>query len=316
MIKEKNYILNACDVIKSYLEKRSDMTSKRKILLKNLLDLTLSKIKESDSFPIKFSTQELYTEQYLSTQSISEWYDSISTQLNDEKDIIIQLARTNNCQYYFKIDKYKRPGKTTLYSITAVQVPEERYILSEGGIKYEPDKIHLPFFIRWFDGFTIVGWRKWLFALVILFVVLIIIVSLVLINPIYYQSLYHWFQGSFFFAFIAGWVYWLFRPFRMAIDHRIVEAPSVFLPFDITYGQLESTRDDEHNRFFRIIVYKAECPICGSRIDVRNGGKEYPLRMIGCCRLSPSEHIFSFDPETLIGFPLRAETAQIWETQK
>ena len=170
MSKDREKIFSACKVIENYLKKRSDMTSKRKILLKKILELTLAQIKKSKSFPIKFSTQELYTEQYLSTQTISEWYDSISTQINDDKDIIIQLARTNNCQYYFKIEKYKRPGKTTLYSITSVPVPEERFVLPEGGIKYEPDKIHLPFFIRWFDGFTIVGWRKWLFALVVLLV--------------------------------------------------------------------------------------------------------------------------------------------------
>ena len=150
----------------------------------------------------------------------------------------------------------------------------------------------------------------------VLVIVIMIVIPIALINPIYYKSGYHWLQGAFFFTFLSGWVYWSFRPFRLAIDYRIVEAPWFFLPLDIMYGQLESTRNDDNNRFFRIIVYKAECPICGSRVDVRNGEKNYPHRMIGCCRLSPAEHTFSFDPETRIGFPLNPEISKICDSQK
>ena len=51
--------------------------------------------------------------------------------------------------------------------------------------------------------------------------------------------------------------------------------------------------------------YSGNCSVCGGVVRACDGGREFPRRIIGICELSPSEHIFSFDPKTRHGLPLR-----------
>lgn len=52
--------------------------------------------------------------------------------------------------------------------------------------------------------------------------------------------------------------------------------------------------------------YVADCPICDAEIVMlARGGVEFPGRIVGRCRNSPREHVFSFDRVTLEGAPLR-----------
>ena len=52
--------------------------------------------------------------------------------------------------------------------------------------------------------------------------------------------------------------------------------------------------------------YVADCPICDAEtVMLARGGAEFPGRIVGRCRNSPREHVFSFDRVTLEGAPLR-----------
>lgn len=52
--------------------------------------------------------------------------------------------------------------------------------------------------------------------------------------------------------------------------------------------------------------YVADCPICDAEtVMLARGGVEFPGRIVGRCRNSPREHVFSFDRVTLEGSPLR-----------
>ncbi|HEX7820883.1 MAG TPA: hypothetical protein VF463_09720 [Sphingobium sp.] len=52
--------------------------------------------------------------------------------------------------------------------------------------------------------------------------------------------------------------------------------------------------------------YVADCPICDAEtVMLERGGAEFPGRIVGRCRNSPREHVFSFDRVTLEGAPLR-----------
>lgn len=53
------------------------------------------------------------------------------------------------------------------------------------------------------------------------------------------------------------------------------------------------------------VRYSGICPICEGAVQASDGGKEFKGRIVGMCKESPVEHIFSFDPKTCTGYPLR-----------
>jgi hypothetical protein len=107
---------------------------------------------------------------------------------------------------------------------------------------------------------------------------------------------------------VALWA--IVRPLYDVIDQRITAAPAGMLPFDVLHAQLEicriGTRDDLGRpiRQLRLVVYAATCPICQGRVDVVQGGRRFPARMVGQCFENPREHVFSFDQTTRLGKPL------------
>lgn len=99
----------------------------------------------------------------------------------------------------------------------------------------------------------------------------------------------------------------LLKPLYNLFDKRIIRAPMALLPFDVLHAQLEICRvghTDERGRpvrQLRLVVYSATCPICNGRVDVVEGGRRFPGRMVGQCFENPREHVFSFDQTSRSG---------------
>ena len=107
-------------------------------------------------------------------------------------------------------------------------------------------------------------------------------------------------------AGIAG----LAGPYRFLnelFDLRIVMAPSILTPITLDNVTLEMRRrgaDDEVGEL-AFVRYTAVCPNCDGQVLVDSGRSEFPGRLIGRCRRSAREHVFSFDHVSRIGVPLR-----------
>ena len=56
---------------------------------------------------------------------------------------------------------------------------------------------------------------------------------------------------------------------------------------------------------FAFVRYSAACPICGGIVEIHEGRRAFPDRLIGRCRLAAREHLFSFDPALRTGYPLQ-----------
>ena len=69
------------------------------------------------------------------------------------------------------------------------------------------------------------------------------------------------------------------------------------------------TVEDENGNFLykkiQLTKYVGVCPICNSRVELAKGDPDYPRRIIGRCNESPTEHIYSFDRITKLGYGLR-----------
>ena len=93
-------------------------------------------------------------------------------------------------------------------------------------------------------------------------------------------------------------------------DKRIIMAPDILIGFREYGVQLELTRINSTPGAasrLGLVRYAATCPICGAKVRVERGGREFHGRLVGRCQESPDEHVFSFDRVTRSGKNLRSE---------
>lgn len=95
-----------------------------------------------------------------------------------------------------------------------------------------------------------------------------------------------------------------FVPFARLIDDRINIA-SEYWAGGGESSQVELVRTGDGEVDVQFVRYSAMCLVCGSKVEVVDGKSEFHHRLIGRCRESPREHVFSFDRVTRTGFPIR-----------
>jgi hypothetical protein len=110
-------------------------------------------------------------------------------------------------------------------------------------------------------------------------------------------------------AALVSWTLWRgVRPIWRLPTDRVTLAGPTFLALSELHGQLRTmpnaTRRDA-GRVFSVVRHWGICPICAAEVDVQDGRREFPGRLVGRCQDAPLEHVFSFDPVLLIGRPMR-----------
>ncbi|EGA70241.1 hypothetical protein VISI1226_13456 [Vibrio sinaloensis DSM 21326] len=100
--------------------------------------------------------------------------------------------------------------------------------------------------------------------------------------------------------------------FRYLIDvlnNNITTIPDVMLPLSLKSAVLHYELKEPGSKEGRIKrlavkVYKAKCPVCGYRVDIKPVGLPFRSRLIGVCDNNPLEHRYSFDFTTQKGTKL------------
>lgn len=98
------------------------------------------------------------------------------------------------------------------------------------------------------------------------------------------------------------------RPVWQLPTQRVTLAGLTFLAFNELHGQLRTmplSGRREAGRVFSVVRHWGICPVCSAEVDIQNGGRDFPGRLVGRCSDAPLEHVFSFDPVLLKGRPLR-----------
>ena len=98
------------------------------------------------------------------------------------------------------------------------------------------------------------------------------------------------------------------RPVWQLPYQRITLAGASFLALSELHGQLRTmhrTGRREGGRVFAVVRHWGICPVCSAEVDIQDGGREFPGRLVGRCADAPLEHVYSFDPVLLTGRPLR-----------
>lgn len=176
----------------------------------------------------------------------------------------------------------------------------------------------------WFlpDGFSVRSWRGLVF-------VLILAVAAVSSFFVSWQVILwliaapHWMPRHLVALIGLGallwFVWWGVRAIVLLPFRRLMLAPDWMLGFNQFFGQLwlergGASRVRPHG-WLSLVRFWAPCSICSGEVDLADGGRAFPDRIIGRCADSPAEHVFSFDPVTGAGRLLREGSAAQQETR-
>jgi len=182
------------------------------------------------------------------------------------------------------------------------------------GLIYRVDPVKPAFWLRLLVGskpFLINSWRGYL-------LLGSVAVDIVLIGLIWWAIAHSWARaqpvttGHLFtlaLAAVVSFALWHFtRPIRLLPTRRVTLGHEGLMSWSTLHGQLRTMHDGETRfagRTFSMVRHWGICPICSAEVDLADGGREFPERLVGRCGDAPMEHVFSFDPVRLIGAPLR-----------
>jgi len=111
-------------------------------------------------------------------------------------------------------------------------------------------------------------------------------------------------------AVLSWCLWWATGPVRRLPEQRVTLATAQYLAFGELYGQLRTMpegKTPDRRRIFSVVRHWGTCPVCSAEVDLGDGRREFPGRLVGKCHDAPSEHVFSFDPVRLTGRLLRPE---------
>lgn len=106
---------------------------------------------------------------------------------------------------------------------------------------------------------------------------------------------------------VLGFVFiWreFWHPWFQVVNDCVVKAPLWLTAISEKNScELEMFRQGKY-RWTRLVCFSADCPICGSNIELRPGKPDQNLPLVGRCIESPYAHVYSFDRMTLQGIYL------------
>ncbi|WP_447591061.1 hypothetical protein [Aquipseudomonas campi] len=112
---------------------------------------------------------------------------------------------------------------------------------------------------------------------------------------------------------LVGFVFiWreVYSPWFRVIDDCVVKAPHWVSAFKEVNCELEMFRHEKY-RWTRLVRFSADCPICGSNIELQSGKPDQNPPLVGRCVESPHAHVYSFDRMTLRGVYLGPTMASL-----
>ncbi|MBS7819083.1 hypothetical protein J7624_07455 [Wohlfahrtiimonas chitiniclastica] len=83
-------------------------------------------------------------------------------------------------------------------------------------------------------------------------------------------------------------------------EYRILKAPPWMIAMNQSSAEIEMHRD-EHSQITSLTQFIGECPICSAQVTLREGWKDQRLPLVGRCRESPFDHVYSFDRVEMTG---------------
>lgn len=287
---------------------------------------TLKKCKAGQNLEI--TTKDIFFEMYpnkdenSASSTLANLWKNIPKLHNQVVNRLAEHARNNHGLNYYpwieKIDSAGGAGNLAKYKVISKPINNTlligpnpyrdtvaydiEYIAVQD---YEPSWIARLLFDQ---SYSVIGLKKWLMIFLpllqmLFYLALILMFVLVTHN----QTLGN--LSMYYLILIIG-IAWLFlnkkNKFERFSEDRIIIASDFFMPWkEFSLLQEMVTIKDENENFLaskvQLTKYVAVCPICEAKVELERGEPDFPRRIIGRCKESPREHIYSFDRVTKLG---------------
>ncbi len=217
-------------------------------------------------------------------------------------------GRGNSTEYCLRFDEALLASLDGMPPLP--ETGEPLAVSQEGGLIYTTEPAKAAWWLGWLSSaprFPMRSWRGYTLAayLIVSGAVVIGIWALgflVLIKPHQINSVD---LAYFLVAVSATWLDWqLLKPIVRLPWQRVTVLSDALLRFDQMHGQFHLVRDARTKAaggWFSVVRYWGTCPVCSGEVDLREGRRDFPGRLVGRCSNAPSEHVFSFDPVRLTG---------------
>jgi hypothetical protein len=311
---QENQIDDAVRTGYVFLEEQTS-NARRFGVIKRILDHTKGQLAKNET--IEFSWQDIadLSDHENEGKTLKKLIADVITELDNQNSVLNKTALGNDYAFLPKLKQTEKgggAGNPNKYKIVAHSVDLEPLDIEipKGHVRYKLEKIASPNFLaRWVNNYVAHGVKLkvligglgaiiLLGLLIFCFGVYSVTQATTLLGLVKMVIGY----GSFLFS-----LYYFGSPIYLCVTKRIVSAPIIFTPANITTAQLEyvatDIKDDQERsiRQFRIVTYSASCTICDGKIELEEGVRSMHGRLVGCCTESPREHIYSFDHKTKSG---------------
>jgi len=299
------------------------------LALRALATLTISRVKEGKD-DLRFTALNIVTEADISVREGMSagtrlgpiWKTLMEIKLKGREKGIQDFARYCGLERYPWPEKNKSDGGATSdFYLISKQLPAtdgltlSRVELDEIAYIHEltPDP-------SWWakplikNGYRLVGWRRGLVMVygMALFIACSLSIALglwILLGQLPALRAREAAKAVFALVIIIAALYLALTPLVRLFNWRIIMAPTNLIAFKELNVQLEIFREPhsahESPGTIRLIRYAGTCPVCRAKVELAEGRKEFPNRLIGRCRENPAEHVYSFDRFTCRGKKLR-----------
>ncbi len=294
-----------------------------------LSNQTLAHIEENKH--IRFSSAEIAKSVAKVKSEPSAWISQNWKKINSdlkqkyEKSLSeFALSRgLNKYPWVAKIDSTGGAGVQAQYHIVGLEIDTSIVAKSDNLFADEPYDIQYvavqnlkPSYLARFifnNNDTAIGWRKWLLVFTPLAqIILYLLFALVFIlafdkksHPINTQDLVY-----LMFVYLAyrGCKY-TYQRSSIFFDDRLIMASDHLLGFkEANVVQEIVTVNDAEGEFLykkvQLVKYVSVCKVCGSQVVLEKGEPSFLRRIVGRCKESPREHVYSFDRVTKKGLRL------------
>lgn len=248
---------------------------------------------------------------------ISKHWRKLERLLDETRESQEEVARREGVGFIPALRKDQSKGGANLRSYyrfearpLSVRSPVKEFAVPAGGLRYQAERRkRIPWLGRLYIGAPVGRVRvAVLIALIVLFVLSALVVLLpVILRPLMGADV-RLSQSLIALLSIGGLSYLVLGPFFRVVAWKVIKAPILFHPSGevepLLLEKIGNPGGEATPRRIDLVKYTAECPICGGRVVVGSGGFRFWGRLVGRCRNSPREHVFSFDHVTRVGAPL------------
>jgi hypothetical protein len=316
-IDNKQTLRSAASCLLEYIKIHGENNTSFEILT-HLANETIQRIEQNqDSW--QFTNEAIY-KAIVGNKEIeySSWFSRHWKKLNEVSLTGLEsFAHKNGYKYFAWIEKIAGGGSRNQSLYFLVANPVKNIDLLNADVKPDVQYIEITnvspsWWAKWLfnQDNSATGWRKMIYVLYPVAEIIIAFISFIFLwlaislnkNPLNTQDL------AFFSCILILFFYvrYTLTQWSRLVDDRIIMAPENLMSWSEGHLNLElATTPDKKNKALRLVKYASQCPICEAEILLDKGEPDFPRRIVGRCKESPREHIYSFDRITLSGNKLR-----------